>query len=230
MNTGNKSTFLEQTKEITQTLVNKFHALYYYSSGEGKTWKNTFWMGLPCQKCPLDMWIYQEIIFKNKPDLIIETGSGSGGSSLYLAMMCDLIGHGNVVSIDINWNVNWPKHPRLKYLHGSSTSSKITNRLKASYVGIEENKTCMVILDSDHHKKHVDEELKLYSEFVSYGQYLVVEDGNVNGHPVCEDHGGGPFEAVADFLLENNNFKIDKELEEKFLLTFNPNGYLRRVL
>ena len=86
----------------------------------------------------------------------------------------------------------------------------------------------MVILDSDHGKDHVLNELRTYSPFVTKGSYLIVEDTNINGHPVLHDFGPGPMEAVEDFLKENQNFTVDKS-KEKFYLTFNPKGYLRKI-
>ena len=85
----------------------------------------------------------------------------------------------------------------------------------------------IVILDSDHSYAHVLEELRLYAPLVTSGSYLVVEDTNVNGHPVDPDHGPGPMEAVLDFLRESDEFAVD-ESREKFLLTFNPHGFLRK--
>lgn len=86
----------------------------------------------------------------------------------------------------------------------------------------------MVILDSDHHKEHVLKELRTYSRFVTLDSYLIVEDTNINGHPVYLDFGPGPMEAVEEFLTENSQFFVDRT-KEKLLLTFNPCGYLRRI-
>ena len=85
----------------------------------------------------------------------------------------------------------------------------------------------MVILDSDHSRDHVFAELQAYASLVGPGDYLIVEDTNVNGHPVHPDFGPGPTEAVDDFLAENDSFFID-ESREKYFMTFNPRGYLRR--
>lgn len=76
--------------------------------------------------------------------------------------------------------------------------------------------------------EHVLEELRIYSQFVNVGSYVIVEDSNVNGHPVYRDHGPGPMEAIERFLEENDNFVVDKT-REKFLITFNPKGYLKRI-
>jgi len=84
-----------------------------------------------------------------------------------------------------------------------------------------------VILDSDHARHHVLEELRIYGRLVSPESYVVVEDTNVNGHPVFPEHGAGPMEAVDEFLAQNDQFEIDLA-REKFFLTFNPRGFLRK--
>ena len=86
----------------------------------------------------------------------------------------------------------------------------------------------LVILDSDHSKAHVLKELQLYSKLVSKGSFLIVEDTNINGNPVYVEHGAGPMEAVQEFMKGNHDFKIDKSCE-KYYLTFNPSGYLKRI-
>lgn len=210
--------------KLERRIVDEFHKLYYNSDIIGRTWNNTFWLGIPTFKCPLDLWIYQEIIFKERPDLIIETGTENGGSALFLACMCDLVGKGKVVTVDIESKEGRPEHKRIEYLLGSSTSREIVDKLRNL---IKEGDKVMVVLDSDHHKEHVLNELRIYNEFVSKGSYLIVEDTNINGHPVAPDFGPGPMEAVEEFLKGNKNFIIDKS-KEKFYMTFNPKGYLRR--
>jgi cephalosporin hydroxylase len=86
----------------------------------------------------------------------------------------------------------------------------------------------LAILDSDHTKKHVMDEIGVYAPMVTPGSYLIVEDTNMNGHPVAEEFGPGPMEAVEEFIKGTNDFEIDKS-REKFYLTFNPSGYLKRV-
>lgn len=203
-----------------QKVVNKFHRLYY----DTYAWKNTFWLGVPTQKCPLDLWVYQEIMFELKPDVIIETGTADGGSALFLASMCDLLGKGRITTMDIVYKEDWPKHDRIRYLHGSSTADEILNEIKKDTSGQD---TVMVILDSDHSKDHVSKELQLYKDFVSPGSYLIVEDTNINGYPVFDDFGPGPMEAIMEFLKTDKGFAIDTA-REKFYLTFNPKGFLRK--
>lgn len=212
--------------KLEKNIVENFHKLYYDSRVFGKTWGETFWLGVPVFKCPFDLWVYQEILFETRPDVIIETGTANGGSALFLASLCDLINHGEIITVDVEEAKERPKHPKIKYLLGSSTSSEIIEKIKNL---IKDKNKIMVILDSDHHKEHVLNELKIYSQFVTKGNYLIVEDTNINGHPVFQEFGPGPMEAVEEFLKENKNFVIDKN-KEKFYLTFNPNGYLKRII
>ncbi len=205
-------------------IVDDFHRLYYTSAD--RTLRVTNWLGNRVIKCPLDLWVYQEIIFETRPALILETGSGRGGSALFMACMFDLIGQGRVVTIDAR-DIKRPQHPRITYLLGSSTDPAQVERMRAA--AAEESGPVMVVLDSNHSKAHVLEELRCYAPLVSPGSYLIVEDTNVNGHPVVQDHGPGPMEAVQEFLAAEagRDFAVD-ESREKFFLTMNPSGYLKR--
>jgi cephalosporin hydroxylase len=206
-------------------IVNAFHRAFYYAArDQGLTWLSTSWLGVPTLKCPLDLWVYQEILLERRPDVIVESGTNRGGSALYLASICDLIDHGRVVTIDIEDHGTRP-HPRITYLIGSSTAQSTIERVQAMIDGAND---VMVILDSDHEREHVLKELRLYSQVVTPGQYLIVEDTNINGHPVFPEHGPGPSEALSVFLAENGSFIRDRE-REKLLLTFNTGGYLLRT-
>ena len=205
-----------------QRRVDDFHKLYY--GDHKKTWLNTTWLGTTVQKCPLDLWVYQEIIYETRPDIIIEAGTLAGGSALFFASMFDLLGQGRVATIDVKKFGERPQHPRITYLRGSSTSNDIVERVKSI---TNDGDRVMVVLDSDHSRDHVLNELRLYSPMVSEGCYLIVEDTNINGHPVLTSFGPGPMEATEAFLAENDDFEIDRE-REKFLLTFNLRGYLRK--
>lgn len=204
-----------------RSITEQFHEQYYDSG----VWRNTFWLGVETLKCPLDLWIYQEIIFDLRPRYIIECGTAAGGSALYLASLCDLLGDGEVITIDVEERAGRPSHRRIKYLHGSSVDQEVVDEVKAL---IKDAGPVMVILDSDHRREHVLNELHIYSEIVTAESYLIVEDTNVNGHPVFQLHGAGPMEAVEQFLRETDDFVADRE-REKFFLTFNPKGYLRKL-
>lgn len=211
--------------KLKRSIIDQFHKLYYDYFVFRGTWGNTFWLGVPVQKLPLDLWIYQEIIHEIKPDIIIETGTEYGGSALFLASMCDLVNNGKVITIDIQDKEGRPQHKRISYLLGSSTSKEIEDQVKSL---IKDSDKVMVILDSDHHKEHVVNELMIYGKFVTKGNYLIVEDTNVNGHPVFIEFGPGPMEAIEEFLRGNEDFVVD-ENREKLYLTFNPRGYLRKI-
>jgi cephalosporin hydroxylase len=205
-----------------QNVIDDFHLLYYNSKGQ--TWMNTYWLGVPIQKLPLDLWVYQEIIFDIKPDIIIETGTADGGSALFLANICDMIGKGRIVTVDIVSKPR-PVHSRITYILGSSISD---NTFTTVSENIQTNDKVLVILDSNHNKDHVTKEIALYSKLVSIGSYLIIEDSNINGHPVLPRFGPGPMEASEEFLKENKSFIWDIT-KEKFFLTHNPKGYLMRI-
>jgi len=207
-----------------KSIIDQFHRFYYGSAELGQTWMNTFWLGAPTQKCPFDLWVYQEILYEQRPDVIIESGTCRGGSALFLASICDLLGQGRVITVDIEDKKVPVRHHRVTYLHGSSTSDDVVERVAGS-LGTSER--VMVILDSDHSREHVLRELRIYSRYVTPGCYLVVEDTNLGGRPVDPDFGPGPTEAVQQFLGENRDFVVDQS-REKFYLTFNPGGFLRR--
>src|SRR4051812_44162186 len=157
-------------------VIDAFHQLYY----DSRVWGQTRWMGVNCLKTPLDLWVYQEIVWETRPGLIVETGTAQGGSALYLAHLLDLVGGGRVVSIDLEVRPERPPHPRVTYLQGrSSVDAGVLDEVAEM---ARRSESAMVILDSDHSKTHVLAELRAYSPFVSVGNFLVVEDTNVNGH------------------------------------------------
>jgi cephalosporin hydroxylase len=205
--------------EIDQKVVDEFHKVFYPRHFTAT------WMGQPMQKNPLDLFMYSEILYECKPDLIVECGTAHGGSALYLAHLCDILQHGQILTVDIVRWVGFPFHPRITYYTGSSIDEKTISDVKNFASGFRK---VMVILDSDHSRDHVFKELEEYSSLVTPSQYLIVEDSNVHGHPVREDHPPGPWEAVEKWLPKNEGFMIDK-MCERYLLTFNPNGYLRRI-
>jgi cephalosporin hydroxylase len=205
-------------------LVEQFHDLYYRRWRGGGDTINLSWFGYLLWKCPFDLWVYQELLVRTKPDFVVETGTFAGGSALYLASIFDLLGHGQVLSIDLNPRENRPEHPRIEYITGSSTDPAIVEQVKVRV----KDARAMVILDSDHHAAHVYQELLAYQALVQPGDYLVVEDTNVNGHPAFADYGPGPMEAVERFLTETEDFQID-HCCNRFLMTLNPQGYLKRV-
>jgi cephalosporin hydroxylase len=208
-----------------QAEVDAFHRVYFETREDAQRTLNINWLGYRATKCPFDMWTYQEIVVETRPELIVESGTRLGGTSVFLATILDLLGsNGRVLTIDVTADPRFPKHPRIEYLTGSSLDQPIVERVRQAAAG----KKTMLILDSLHTAEHVGAELDLYADIVSPGCYLIVEDMNVNGHPVLPDYGPGPTEAVEAFLAGTDRFVVDRD-RERFMMTLNPGGYLRRV-
>jgi cephalosporin hydroxylase len=205
-----------------QDVIDEFHRVYY--DERARTWLNTNWLGWPTQKCPLDLWQYQQIIIDTRPTLVVETGTCQGGSALFLASVFDHVGFGRVITIDIDGQPERPMHPRITYVHGSSSDAGVVERVRRA----ADKERTMVVLDSDHTYAHVLAELRSYAPLVARDCYLIVEDTNLNGNPVLPDFGPGPREAVLEFLASSGDFHVD-ESREQFFMTFNPGGYLLRV-
>lgn len=181
------------------------------------------WLGVHIIKYPTDLFIYQMMLYDNKPDFLIETGTYRGGGTLFFASMFDLIGHGQVVTVDKRLIKGRPKHDRITYITGPSTD---TNTLKTVKDKIG-NGSCMVVLDSNHGCGFVKRELRYYSKFVTPGQYLIADACYLNGHPIKPDYGPGPYEAVQWFMNNTKDFIVDP-IEERYMITKNPGGFLRR--
>ena len=207
-------------KRLDRAAVSRAHDVLYHSDA----WTDATWLGAQALKNPLDLWVYQEIMVETKPELVVETGTYRGGSAFFLASICDLLGAGEVISIDIEpARDDYPSHPRITYLGGrSSTDPDVLAEVRARADG----KRTLVILDSDHSQAHVESELAEYGPLVPVGGYVIVEDSNIG--QIRKDLLPGPLEAIEAFLARTDEFAIDLE-REKFLITFNPSGYLRRV-
>jgi cephalosporin hydroxylase len=205
-------------------VIRRFHDLYYGRWQAGADTINLSWFGYALLKCPLDLWIYQELLVRTRPDVVVETGTWCGGSALFLAMVLDQIGHGQVITIDIDPKPGRPEHPRISYMTGSSTDASIVADVKQRVGGGR----AMVILDSNHYADFVYDELVAYSPLVKQiGDYLIVEDTNADTIPTAPEYRDGPMKALEKFLSENDEFAIDARCE-RFLVTLNPRGYLRR--
>ena len=204
-------------------VIDRFHYLYYQRWVDNSDTINLSWLGYRLLKCPMDMWMYQELLVRTRPDVVVEAGTFAGGSALYLATILDQLGQGRVITIDTTPQPDRPIHPRIEYVLGSSTDPEIVRHVHQSVAG----RRTLVILDSDHTEDHVYAEMTAYSPLVHLGDYLIVEDTNVNGHPAWPGFGPGPMEAVNRFLAERQDFEVDSRCE-RLLMTLNPRGYLRR--
>jgi cephalosporin hydroxylase len=188
------------------------------------------WMGIVTQQFPLDAWIIQEIIYEQKPDFIIETGTLFGGSAALWALLQREVNHsGRIITVDIEpraqkEKINPELLKRIDFVIGNSVDAHIVSKIHEKTSG----KRCLVILDSNHSRDHVLKEMQCYWDLVSIGGYMIVEDTDLNGHPVFPSFGPGPWEAVQDFLKTNKQFKPDK-YRERFMITAHPCGYLKRI-
>lgn len=207
-------------KRLDRAAVSRAHDAIYRSDA----WTEARWLGAQALKNPLDLWVYQEIMFETHPELVVETGTYRGGSAFFLASVCDLLGEGEVVSIDVEpLRDDYPEHPRITYLGGrSSTHPGVIDDVRAR----AEGRRVLVVLDSDHSQAHVEAELAAYTPLVQVGGYVIVEDSNIG--QIRKDLLPGPLEAIETFLARTDEFEIDRS-REKFLITHNPSGYLRRV-
>jgi cephalosporin hydroxylase len=200
--------------------------------------KNFTWMGIPILQYPTDLMVMQELIWQIKPDYIIETGVAFGGMTVFYANILDAIGNGQVIGIDIEFREhnrhalrNHPLWGRMTLVEGSSIEKKVIDA-----VNLLNGKKILVSLDSNHTHDHVLQELRLYAPLVSVGSYIVVFDTAIEdfGHlDKNQDRPWGkennPATAVAEFMKNNDEFVVDKEIETRAGITAAPGGWLRRI-
>jgi cephalosporin hydroxylase len=228
----------EEKQELLspRATVERFHELYYnspYTNGVNR------WMGIRAVQNPNDVWIIQEILFEVKPDFLVETGTFKGGSAVMWALLLREINPSSrIITIDIEDQAAEAKalpifQERVDFLVGSSTAPQMIAEVKRRVAG----RRAVVLLDSNHRKEHVLAELKAYADIIPVGSYIIVQDSNINGHPVFIDAnspGGyyaghpGPMEAIEAFLASEPRFWADP-LRERLLMTISPRGYLRRM-
>lgn len=207
---------------------------------EKKYMNNFSWLGRPLIQLPMDAMALQEIIWAVKPDLVIETGVAHGGSLVLSASILELIGHGEVVGVDIDIRPHnreaIESHPlahRISLVQGSSVAPDVVRQVKAAAEG---KAKVLVCLDSNHTHEHVLAELQAYAELVSVGSYCIVFDTFVEDMPddyVWTDRpwgkGNNPKTAVWEWLRTHPQFEIDKSVEDRLLVTSAPDGFLKRV-
>ncbi|NPA24236.1 MAG: hypothetical protein GXO34_00225, partial [Deltaproteobacteria bacterium] len=159
------------------------------------------WMGIPTLKNVLDLWIYQELLYRVKPDLVIEMGSFRGGSTLYLAQLLEQMDCGRVLSVDLDHSRFEAKHPRISILTGATQDPEVIGQVKKQAAG----QRVLVIHDADHNRETVLADLHAYADLVAVGSYFIVEDGIVDLFPsgtLLGDTlpGPGPLPAIREFL------------------------------
>lgn len=186
----------------------------------------TLYRGVECVKAPFDYVIYQMIIEEIKPDIIIEIGSYLGGSAYYMADLLELIGKGEVHTIDIEGQYKIDprveSHKRIKFFR---------NGWEGYDLNLTEGKKVLVIEDGTHQYLDALNAINKFAPVVSMGSYLIVEDGIIDALGVSKEHKGGPVRAIKQFLSENNNFVLDTKWCDFYgkNATFNTIGYLKKV-
>lgn len=188
-------------------------------------WRRTTWLGQRITRPPTDLFAYQELLHKVRPDWVIETGTGNGGRALFLATICDLLGHGQILSIAQRENDKRPRHDRITYLIGDACDRNVVAKVR-DIVGKTPN--ALMILGTRGSAGRTITEFRLYEQFVPAGSYVVVEDTVVNGHPVWPDFGPGPAEAVKGVVESRGDFVADLSMG-KYAISFNPGGFLKRL-
>jgi cephalosporin hydroxylase len=202
------------------------------------------WLGLPIIQFPEDVLRIQEVIYKVKPDVIIETGVAHGGSLIFYASLCRIMGKGRVIGIDIEIRAQNRKSieqhlvsPLITLVEGSSVDEHVVSKVQSL---IKPDETVLVILDSNHSKDHVLRELNSYSSLVTIGSYIVATDGIMrdlfdtpNGK--VEWDYDNPVEAANEFMHSHPEFVLERpqplfhESELRTEVTYWPNSFLRRM-
>jgi len=215
--------------------------------------KNFTWMGVPILQYPTDLMVIQEILFKVKPDFVIECGVAFGGLTCFIATCMDRINcEARLFAIDIDMREYTKRtldkiiFPFVRPVQASSTSMAAINAVKKELdpfidayktePEIYEPPAVMVILDSNHTHDHVLKELQLYSPLVSVGSYIIVMDTAIEFYHHLDKNknrpwgkGNNPWTAVQSFMKDNDQFVVDYEVETRALITSAPGGWLRRI-
>jgi cephalosporin hydroxylase len=203
-----------------------YHKWYYERD---KVWINTSFLGITTMKSVSDMWNYQEIISETRPSIIVEYGSYAGGSAIYFNLIGRAVNPGiKVLSVDIDHSLLDPRvkdYPEIEFLESSSTAAGVA--LRIAELRRENPGPAFFILDSDHRKDHVLSEMISLRGVLQPGDYVIIEDSNINGHPVARNWGAGPFEAMEEYFRRYpDDYIRDTQREHRFAFTMATNGFL----
>jgi cephalosporin hydroxylase len=234
-NRKNKSISLGLDKKVFEQSKDLIYNLDQYDYSYLWTW-----MGIPIIQLPADIMATQEVIWKTKPDIIIETGVARGGSVLFMASILEMMGNGQVIGVDIDIRKHnresieaHPMSKRVTLIEGGSVDDSILKQVRAN---IPDGARVMVVLDSDHSRDHVLEECRAYGPMVTKDCYMVVADtlvGHLDEKEAPQNRsqvwykGNDPLTALQEYMLESDRFEIDLEINGKLVLSSSPGGYLR---
>lgn len=182
--------------------------------------------GVPAIKCPFDYVLYQMIVTNIKPDIIVEIGTHKGGSTLYLADLLELNGHGEIHSIDLPGNLedaSLSHHPGIRLFKNGF--------MEYDAAQLAAFKKVMVIEDGSHQYQDSLAALNKFAPYITTGSYYIVEDGIVTALGREKEFNGGPQKAIREFLEQNKNFQADRTYCDFFgkNATFNTDGYLKKI-
>jgi cephalosporin hydroxylase len=211
----------EEPVPVADDLRDAFTNAYYRSLA----WRETRWLGRGVPLAATDLVTYQEILAEVRPDWVIETGSQGGGHALFLASICDLLGHGRVISVTRRHDLKGTQHQRLQYVSAAPHTPEARD-LVCKVVGDAPH--AVVILGSRTRRDRTRREFELFAPFVPVGSYLIVEHTVLNGFPVDASFGPGPREALRRLMNLHGEFLADTA-RERHALTFNQGGFLRRI-
>ena len=194
-------------------VVKAFQRIYHRAAR--RTWHDVWYRGTRLHAYPTDLWVYQELLEELKPGLVVQTGTYRGGTALFLADRLQIIGRGQVVTIDAEAEANRPQHPRLTYLTGPPTAADIVDEVRGR---LDASEPALLLLGAGTTKDEVLAELESYAPLAPAGSVVVVE----------HTHLDGPAAALQEFLGTTSDFEVDARGDRHFL-TQNPGGVLRRV-
>lgn len=242
----------EQLQIVNEGIAPRWIPLYSKESFEllTKIWLKIGWqmkvpytysyLGFPILQIPDDMIRAQEVIFRLKPDVIVETGVAHGGSLIFYASLCRMIGHGQVIGVEKGLRCRAeieasPFSDLITLIEGDSVSSEVIDLIRGHCY----REKVLVFLDSCHSADHVRKELEAYSEFIQPGFYIVATDGNMKdladlprGNPKWAHD--NPQTAALEFVADNPEFEIEQPtwpFNESSLtenITYWPNAWIRR--
>lgn len=234
----------ELDNELVREAPELYHRWYYNTN----VWRRVTFLGVYAAKNVLDLWNYQEILWELRPALVVEFGTYAGGSALYLATILQKIWLSAVGPIPLVLTIDNGADgaevadlvrvdPHISVITADTTSAEVECEIRTRLESIRVNypypsgygRRALFILDSDHHKEHVLAELEMLRRLTVPGDYVVVEDGNINGHPVLPEWGPGPWEAIEAYEQRYpDDYEHDTLREKNFGMTFAPRGYLKR--
>jgi cephalosporin hydroxylase len=187
-------------------------------------WRRTTWLGAPVHSAPTDLLAYQEIVSRVRPEWIVDLGGSDPGRPTFLASICELIGHGQVLSIGKPGGEDRPAPPRLQCRPGEPLDTSVRDHVRS----LVPTGRAVVVLGACADRDATTAQFEAYADLVGMGSYVIVTDTVVNGHPVWTSFGPGPAEGLKQILNRNGDFVSDPAME-KYALSFNPGGFLRRV-